>query len=991
MTSSESEQLGEGHIAAHAEETIASLADQLVIANAALRATRVEVRLLRARDLELRRTLESRTWRISARVRDAVAVFLGPLAARVLGPEAHREPISGLDSDQALALLARQEAEAGIPIVQGEPAQLTPSPDDEAGRAVSEFRVSTPTEFVSPSEAEPPRWLAGVDEACARLDSVLVPEMLPAMEVALCSVDDGTSAYLESRMDGLDDLLGRRLAAAWSLVELAQRHSNSSALGDKVAFDARCIQDPAYSLRGVGRFAHDALAGLADAVPPDRLLLLTRSSHPQLPPEVARLGTVVSTLRGRESECTLFVQPSPMTASVAPYLGVLQGGTVCVAVVYDFIPAAFPSRYLPEPEQRLDYKAALVALSQYDELICISHSTLDDLATVGIEGRRVTVAWPDSVMAEAAEASEASVATESTRVTIVIPSGGDARKNLPGALAACALLQLSGENEVSVVVLGHSHARAEGLGLSARMGLNMSRVVVADHLTDNAMRGHLADASVAIVPSFAEGLSLPVIESIRTGTPVVASRIRPHIELIGEGPWLADPLDPIDMARALRHVIGDRTGTLVSQSSSLARHAHESLRHSLAQQARNVTHHSAPREAPQVSRGARPSLGVSSPMPPQQSGISDYSAWTLGALSRFTDLTVYSTAREGVSAHGLRVLPLSDDPRTVRRHDSFLHVLGDSHFHVPQLRMLSELGGAALAHDTRMVELYLHLRGVAGVTRLMRSGAFGHDVTEEQVLHQVHHLDELVDRGYSEIAQDAQPLVLHSRSAVGRIVAETGVEARWLPMVPYRLPEQSTLTRSDRQSARHRLGIESGTFAIGIHGGVDIRTKHADTIIEALGWLRTWGVDARVYFVGGCPEQRVLEGWAARAKVLDRVHFVGRVTEEVYRDYLLGVDVGLQVRTSRVLTMSGAVLDCFAFGVPVVASASILSEVEAPAYAHAAPDVLSPLLLAEALMGARDAGVTPTQIERERAEYVAVNSPESYARRLLALLGIGGV
>jgi len=792
-------------------------------------------------------------------------------------------------------------------------------------------------------------------------------------------------------MDGLDDRVGRRLAAAWSLVELSEPRSDSSALGDKVAFDARSIQDPAYATRGVGRFALDALAGLADTVPPERLLLLTTSSHPQLPPEVARRGTVVGTLQGRESECALFVQPSPMTASVAPNLGVLQGDTFCVAVVYDFIPAAFPSRYLPEPEQRLEYKAALVALSRYDELICISHSTLDDLATVGIEGRRVTVAWPDSVMAEAAEATEVAVAPESTRVTIVIPSGGDARKNLPGALAACALLPLNGDTEVSVVVLGHSHARAEVLELSARMGLDMSRVVVTDHLTDDAMRGYLADASVAIVPSFAEGLSLPVIESIRAGTPVVASRIRPHIELIGEGPWLADPLDATDMARALTHVMSNRDTMLASQASCLTRHARESLRYSLTKRAHTVVPHAAPWQAPNVSRGARPSLGVSSPMPPQQSGISDYSAWTLGALSRLTDLTVYSTAREGVSAHGLHVLPLSDDPRSVRRHDSFLHVLGDSRFHVPQLRLLRELGGAALAHDTRMVELYLHLRGVAGVARLMRSGAFEHDLTEAQVLHQVHHLDELVDRGYAEIARDAQPLVLHSKSAVGRIAAETGVEARWLPMVPYRLPEQATLTRSDRQNARHRLGIENGTFAIGIHGGVDIRTKHADTIVEALGWLRTWGVDARVYFVGGCPEQHVLEGWAARAKVLDRVHFVGRVSEEVYRDYLLGVDVGLQVRTSRVLTMSGAVLDCFAFGVPVVASESILSEVEAPVYAHAVPDVLSPLLLAESLLGARDAGVTPTQIERERAEYVAVNSPEFYARRLLALLEIEGV
>ncbi len=65
---------------------------------------------------------------------------------------------------------------------------------------------------------------------------------------------------------------------------------------------------------------------------------------------------------------------------------------------------------------------------------------------------------------------------------------------------------------------------------------------------------------------------------------------------------------------------------------------------------------------------------------------------------------------------------------------------------------------------------------------------------------------------------------------------------------------------------------------------------------------------------------------------------------------LLAADVAVQLRMSSILTLSGALLDCIAFGVPTVVTQSMVDEIGAPGYVTAIPDRISPLLIAEAVV-----------------------------------------
>jgi len=64
-------------------------------------------------------------------------------------------------------------------------------------------------------------------------------------------------------------------------------------------------------------------------------------------------------------------------------------------------------------------------------------------------------------------------------------------------------------------------------------------------------------ASVYVQPSLYEGFSLPILEALACGCPVVASRIQAHVEIAEGGALFADPHKPEEIAGQITKVIKD--------------------------------------------------------------------------------------------------------------------------------------------------------------------------------------------------------------------------------------------------------------------------------------------------------------------------------------------------------------------------------------------------------------------------------------------------
>ena len=97
--------------------------------------------------------------------------------------------------------------------------------------------------------------------------------------------------------------------------------------------------------------------------------------------------------------------------------------------------------------------------------------------------------------------------------------------------------------------------------LAAHAGLDDGRVRVLGALDDTALAVALSRATVAVVPSLAEGFGLPLLEAMQLGVPTVHSSAAALVEVSG-GAGLVVDLDPRDeypqrLAEALRRVVDD--------------------------------------------------------------------------------------------------------------------------------------------------------------------------------------------------------------------------------------------------------------------------------------------------------------------------------------------------------------------------------------------------------------------------------------------------
>jgi glycosyltransferase involved in cell wall biosynthesis len=754
-----------------------------------------------------------------------------------------------------------------------------------------------------------------------------------------------------------------------------------------VVVDARCLQDAVYRSRGVGLHARTVVAAARAAAAGQPLVLLIGAELPNLDDEVGRMAddVVHTPYDVRDARVSLFLQLSPMTASAAPAVPFLAGGAGATAsVVYDFIPTAFPSAYLPSATAALWTRVRIEALRHYDVLLPISSSTADACRVIlggDVQASVTGVADPlDAV-------TPASVDTK--RPFVLIPAGGDPRKNVAAAVAAVARYRGTGRGALRAIVTGAlTDAQAAALHtLAHRLALPADAVELRGSVSDADLHGLYRAAEFVLVPSFAEGFSIPVAEAVLRGTPVVASDLPVHRELVGAGPWLAPPDDIDALAEAASYVRRERDAVAARQRETLGDRASpaavvDRLTQALASLVRE------PREEHRVApvTRTRPRLALVSPFPPQGSGVADYTAFTFGQVARYADVEVYSGGPPDPGS-SFAVHRLDSTPYLCGRFDAVVNVVGNSHFHFAILDLMESYGGACIAHDNRMIEAYRSDRGDAWTAELLSTPTrtvWPHELDEFSL-----DLEQAPSLGYELIAREAKPLIVHGRALAKRIERENGVSPVVVPFVPYNVPV-GAITDAARVQARNALALADDLLHIASFGIVDRRTKGTDLVVVAAGLLRSRGVPTHVHIVGDGPadERKALELLAEELGIRGEMTLYGRVDRPLLEQFLLGVDVAVQLRTSGVLSLSGAFADCIAFGVPTVTTTDLADELEAPSYVSRVASPPSAALVCDAIDALRDRRRDDATIEAERCEYLSRRSVDTYARALLAALGL---
>ncbi len=133
-------------------------------------------------------------------------------------------------------------------------------------------------------------------------------------------------------------------------------------------------------------------------------------------------------------------------------------------------------------------------------------------------------------------------------------------KNLTGLVEAFARLRGRLKRPcLPLLVVGKPAGRYwERALLPVIRRLNLSEAIVLTGYLDDAMLRALYRRAVALIlPSFAEGFGLPVLEAMACGTPVVASRASALPEVAGDAALYVDPHDPEELSLAMERLATD--------------------------------------------------------------------------------------------------------------------------------------------------------------------------------------------------------------------------------------------------------------------------------------------------------------------------------------------------------------------------------------------------------------------------------------------------
>jgi len=707
----------------------------------------------------------------------------------------------------------------------------------------------------------------------------------------------------------------------------------------RVIIDMRCLQDPNYAERGIGRHTRNVLAHA-----PVPFIGVFDPHLPPLPADMAALAAELSPHGYLPRDGGVFLNPSPMSPNqnfVARPL--LDERLTKAALVYDFIPYDDQANYLADPVTRLDYLASMAWLRRYDLFFPISEDTAARLrALYGKPPGLVTgVALPDWAMA----------ITPAAPSHILMVGGGDARKNpeiLLRAHAASPILR-----KIPLVITGHYTAA------TIENYRAITAVELPGRVTDEDMRALYGAAICVVTPSRAEGFSLPVIEAAAAKTPAIVSDIPAHRALIPDETCRFAPDDEAALTRILDSIVQNpaRREAIIAAQSGLA------AAFTPAAIAAKIWRALLP-PAPAIARRAKPRIALISPLPPDKSGVADYSMALAAALRARAAVTL---------CPGPHTAPL---PYLSGKFDRVVAAIGNGPLHADIHALATRHGAAVICHDHRLLGLATH-QGLAAAAA-WASQELGRKVSEAEITDWAADENTRAASFLGPLAGTARPLIFHAQAPVALVRQRFGATARHLPFAIYR-PFAGAITPERRAAARAALGYAPGQKIIASFGFI---TPHKGLAVLLRAFARL-PETARLVLVGEISaEASALASRASELGITARVTLgAGYMPEAQYRAHLLAADVAIQLREGGPGNISGALQDCIAAGLPSVANTDLAENLSAPSYVTRISDALDEAEIAAALQAAG-----PQDTEAERAAYGAAFSMDRYADALLRVL-----
>jgi glycosyltransferase involved in cell wall biosynthesis len=635
-------------------------------------------------------------------------------------------------------------------------------------------------------------------------------------------------------------------------------------------------------------------------------------------------------------------------------------------ILYDLIPYIHRAAYLEDPIQEEWYLNKIDDLRRADLLLSIFESSRRDaIRLLGVAETSVidiSAAADADLRPRAVTPSREHELRESCGLhsPFVLCWGGTRdRGNLNRVTRAYAGLSkiIRERHQVAIVCEKRSPDCQHLIDVAGQEGLEGHELVIVEYGSEEKFADLCSLCSLFVALPSHEDCGLPALDAMSCGIPVIGADAFGLPELVGRNDALFRQDSGEDITRKMSQALTDG-----AFRQALARHGLEQARRfswdASAERALSGLQqwHSARQGSASVAAArARPKLAYVSPLPPERSGISDYSGELLPELSRYYEIDVVVAQPEVSDSYIKATLPI----RSVdwfRKHasdyDRVLYHFGNSTFHRHMFGLLREIPGVVVLHDFFLGNVIAQMDGPEvhpSRWELELFNSHGYEAIRQRF--HATDTDEVIWRYPCNlnVLQRAQGIIVHSANSLRLARQWYGNDCSDWAMIPL-----LRVARGDRDggAAREAMGLDAADFLVCAFGMLG-PSKLNHRLLQA--WLNSdlaHNKTCRLIFVGENVSNnygKELVKTIRRNQAEEHVRITGWVDMDLFRQYLATADIAVQLRTLSRGETSAAVFDCMNYGAATIVNANgSMADLDEEA-AWKLPDEFTDAQLTEAL------------------------------------------
>ncbi|MCU0523117.1 MAG: glycosyltransferase family 4 protein [Anaerolineae bacterium] len=319
-------------------------------------------------------------------------------------------------------------------------------------------------------------------------------------------------------------------------------------------------------------------------------------------------------------------------------------------------------------------------------------------------------------------------------------------------------------------------------------------------------------------------------------------------------------------------------------------------------------------------------LAVVGPLPPERSGIADYSAALLPYLRPYFG-GVVAVTQSGSSCNaapgGADAVYAASEVGgwQAGRAIPLYHMGCEPRYHGFVYELLVRYPGVTVLHDGNLLPFYNAVtlgRGdragfVREVSYVLERGD-GHR-RAWRALRIVQPLDPQETGMLERVARASLGVVVHSAYMRDRVLSAW--DGAVVAVIPHLALGVGTSEAPSREAARTSLGLDPEDQILGVFGYI-APSKRVGSVLRAMGQLRPLFPRLRLICVGETVGDNGLQATIDDLHLADRVEITGYVSAERLQTYLSAIDVGVNLRQPTWGESSGTLARLLAMGTPVL-------------------------------------------------------------------------